>query len=83
MSITLHVSPPLKKIRPVCACRANFRWNLVKKKRIKCYTFSMSASEKLPTIIDLCIKIDQTAGDLYTSLSALLEPWRLWNKWQI
>ena len=30
----------------------------------------MSDSEKLATILDLCIKIDQTAADLYTSLSA-------------
>jgi diguanylate cyclase (GGDEF)-like protein len=30
----------------------------------------MSDSEKLSTILDLCIKIDRTAGDLYTSLSA-------------
>ena len=70
MSITLHVSPPLKKIRSVCANGANFRLNLVKKKRIQCYTFSMSDSGKLSTILDLCIDIDRTAGDLYTSLSA-------------
>ena len=30
----------------------------------------MSDSEKLSTILDLCIKIDRTAADLYTSLSA-------------
>jgi diguanylate cyclase (GGDEF)-like protein len=30
----------------------------------------MSDSKKLSTILDLCIKIDRTAGDLYTSLSA-------------
>ncbi|MGB7876440.1 MAG: diguanylate cyclase [Anaerolineales bacterium] len=30
----------------------------------------MSDSEKLSTILDLCIQIDQTAADLYTSLSA-------------
>jgi diguanylate cyclase (GGDEF)-like protein len=30
----------------------------------------MSDSEKLSTILDLCIRIDQTAVDLYTSLSA-------------
>ena len=29
----------------------------------------MSDSEKLSTILDLCIQIDQTAADLYTSLS--------------
>jgi len=29
----------------------------------------MNDSEKLPTILDLCIRIDQTAVDLYTSLS--------------
>ena len=39
------------------------------KKRIKCYTKTMSNPDKLSSILDLCIDIDKTAGEIYGSLS--------------
>lgn len=42
----------------------------------------MSDSEKLSNILDLCIQIDQTAADLYTSLSASAGNDALKNFWQ-
>jgi len=49
----------------------------------KCYTLIMSNSEKLSSILDLCIAIDKTASEIYASLSEYADSEALksfWNK---